>query len=293
MEQILEILLKVWHGPDVEGLSYGLGPLAGVAISAGASLLGGIFGSSAAKKRARAAARKKAQFERELKAAEDSRQAVINPYSDIKSVSGMAKDLSDMLSNPYANLGVATKAAEVQIEQADISLANTLDTLRATGSGAGGATALAMAALKSKQGVAASIESQEAQNEKLRAEGEASLQKQKMAEKQRIQGVEISEAQRVQELNAEGRKFEFDAREEREVAQLNRLSAQVQNAEQEIAAANQAKAAAWSGAISGVGSAIGSGITGGAFDSVGKFGQYKSMGGTLSRSQWRSVGRPS
>lgn len=266
MEQILEILLKVWHGPDVEGLSYGFGPLAGVAVSAGASLLGGIFGSSSAKRAARAAARKKARLEAQLRAAENSRQAIINPYSGIKSVSGMAKDLSDMLSNPYANLGVATKAAEVQIEQADISLANTLDTLRATGSGAGGATALAMAALKSKQGVAASIEAQEAQNEKLRAEGEASLQTQKMAEKQRIQGIEISEAQRVQAAEAEGKKFKFNAREEREVAKLNRLAAQVQNAEQEIVAANQAKAAAWSGALSGVGSAFAAGVEGGAFE---------------------------
>ena len=70
----------------------------------------------------------------------------------------------------YRRLGVATQAAEIQIEQADIALANTLDTIRATGSGAGGATALAQAALQSKKGVAASIEQQEAQNEKLKAQ---------------------------------------------------------------------------------------------------------------------------
>ena len=88
----------------------------------------------------------------------------------------MAKDLSGMVSNPYANLGVATQAAEMQIEEADIALANTLDTLRATGASAGGATALAQAALQSKKGVSASIEQQEAQNEKLRAQGESNLQ---------------------------------------------------------------------------------------------------------------------
>ena len=65
------------------------------------------------------------------------------------------------------------------MEQADIALANTLDTLRATGASAGGATALAQAALQSKKGIAASIESQEVQNEKLRAQGEANLQSQK------------------------------------------------------------------------------------------------------------------
>ena len=69
----------------------------------------------------------------------------------------------------------------MQIEQADISLANTLDTLRATGAGAGGATALAQAALQSKKGVSASIEQQEVQNEKLRAQGEANLQAKRMA----------------------------------------------------------------------------------------------------------------
>jgi len=36
------------------------------------------------------------------------------------------------IGNPYANLGVAAKASEFQAEQADISLANTLDTIRAT-----------------------------------------------------------------------------------------------------------------------------------------------------------------
>jgi hypothetical protein len=53
-----------------------------------------------------------------------------------------------MITNPYENLGVATQAAEFQAEQADIALANTLDTLLATGAGAGGATALAQAALR-------------------------------------------------------------------------------------------------------------------------------------------------
>ena len=57
----------------------------------------------------------------------------------------------------------------MQIEQADISLANTLDTIRQTGGGAGGATALAQAALQSKKGVTASIEAQEKANEDKRA----------------------------------------------------------------------------------------------------------------------------
>ena len=88
----------------------------------------------------------------------NNRQSIDNPYKDIE--------------NPYKNLPVATQAARMQAEQADISLANTLDTLRATGAAAGGATALAQAALKSKQGVAASIEKQEATNARLQAQGQ-------------------------------------------------------------------------------------------------------------------------
>jgi len=84
------------------------------------------------------------------------RQEIINPFQN--------------LSNPYANLQVATKAAEMQAEQTDIALANTLDNLRETG--AGGATALAQAALRSKQGVSASIQQQETQNQKLQAQGQ-------------------------------------------------------------------------------------------------------------------------
>tara|TARA_A200000159_G_scaffold162964_1_gene187995 strand:+ start:179 stop:1099 length:921 start_codon:yes stop_codon:yes gene_type:complete len=84
------------------------------------------------------------------------RQEIINPFQN--------------LSNPYANLQVATKAAEMQAEQSDIALANTLDNLRETG--AGGATALAQAALKSKQGVSANIQQQETQNQKLQAKGQ-------------------------------------------------------------------------------------------------------------------------
>ena len=66
----------------------------------------------------------------------------------------------------------------MQAEEADIALANTLDTLEQTGASAGGATALAMAALKSKKDVAASISEQEAANSKIkRAEGERAAER--------------------------------------------------------------------------------------------------------------------
>ena len=70
--------------------------------------------------------RKKQNFKRKLNSLEANRQEIINPYEGIQ-------DLSGMISNPFANLSVATGAAEMQIEEADISLANTLDTIRSTG----------------------------------------------------------------------------------------------------------------------------------------------------------------
>tara|TARA_R100001460_G_scaffold34582_3_gene67106 strand:+ start:10454 stop:11167 length:714 start_codon:yes stop_codon:yes gene_type:complete len=231
-----------------------------IAGGAAASLIGGFIGSSGAKKRRRAAEKKRREKEKQLNHLEKTRQSVINPYEGTTSVADMAKDLSGQMSNPFANLGVATKAAEIQIEESDIALANTLDTLRATGSGAGGATALARAALKSKQGVAASIESQEAANEKARAQGEANLQSQKIAEQQRLQGIAISEEQRVQAADAQGKSFEFNARESRQNAQINRVAGQLANAEQQKAQAQADSSAAWAGAFSGVGSALTAGI---------------------------------
>lgn len=138
------------------------------------------------------------------------RQEIINPYSNVS-------DLSDMVSNPFANLQVATQAAEMQADEADISLANTLDTLRATGAGSAGATALAQAALRSKQGVSATIEQQEAQNARLRAQGEQSAQQRRMAE-----------AQRMQQADVLGRTFMFQARESRNVADISRQAGLVQ-----------------------------------------------------------------
>lgn len=150
----------------------------------------------------------------EVKALKENRQAIIDPSTALE-------DLSGTFSNPYANLGVATKAAEMQMEQTDAALANTLDTLRATGSGAGGATALAQAALQSKKGVTASIEQQEAANQKLRAQGQAQLQTQIAAEKTRIQQGKVA-----------GIEYVYNAEEERRNADLDYEANKESNADQ-------------------------------------------------------------
>jgi hypothetical protein len=227
-------------------------------ISGGLSLVSGIFGASSAKRRARAAAREKRRLNAKLTSLENSRQAIINPYQGVSNLSNLAEDLSGGMSNPYASLGVATKAAEMQIEEADVALANTLDTLRATGASAGGATALAQAALKSKQGVSANIEQQEAANEKLRAQGEQQLQQMKTAEAQRMQGIALSEGARVQGAQAQGKAFMFNAQENREAGKLDRVSAQISGAQAREAQAQSDRTSAITGAIGGLTSIAGS-----------------------------------
>jgi hypothetical protein len=207
------------------------------AIIGGAmSIAGGLFSAGAAKKRARRAAQERRNLTNKLNTLEKNRQEIINPYEGIE-------DLSSIISNPFSNLSVATGAAEMQIEQADISLANTLDTIRQTGGGAGGATALAQAALQSKKGVSASIETQEKANEDKKAQGEQTLQQQKMAEAQRLQNADVA-----------GEQFMFSTREGRELQQLDRTAAMLGQAKAAEAQANQDQASAIGGMISSLGS---------------------------------------
>ena len=143
---------------------------------------------SSAKLREKEARIQKGIYEDQLEELKNNRQDIVNPYAGI--------------TNEFANLGVATKAAEFQAEEADIALANTLDTLAATGAGAGGATALAQAALQSKRDISKTLQIQETQNQKLAAEG----------------------ATNVARLQAEGEKFVFNARENREQQELDRTA---------------------------------------------------------------------
>ena len=228
-------------------------PLIAAAVGAVGSIAGGIIGGRAAKKQAAAAKAERDIISRQMALFEQNRQAVINPYSGVTSLSGLVDEMREDLSNPFANLGVATSAAEIQMEQTDIALANTLDTLQATGASAGGATALAQAAKQSKKEVAANIEQQEAQNEKLAAQGEADLQAKQMAEKARIQGIQISEGGRAQMAQAQGEAFKFQAQEGRDQAKLDRMAAGLTQASANQANANAAGAASLSAAISGVG----------------------------------------
>ena len=208
--------------------------LIGSAISAGASIIGGIIGGGKARRAKRKAARNLKKMNAKMANLEANRQEIINPYEDVTSLSGM-------MSNPMANLSVATQATEMQIEQTDQALANTLDTLRQTGGGAGSATALAQAALESKKNVAADIEAQEKSNEDKRASGEEKLQQ-----------AQIAEAQRMQDVEAMGKRFVYSETESREMQQLNRLQNQINTQQGIKAQASADQTSALTGAISGV-----------------------------------------
>ena len=223
----------------------------GAAVAIGGSISSAI---SAKNKRERAEALAK-DYERQLKSKEDSRQDIIDPSDHVR-------DLSGMITNPFANLQVATGAAEIQAEEADIALATSLDTLTQTGAGAGGATALAMAALRSKQGISASIEQQEAQNSRLRAQGQ-----------QQMQGMMMQEAGRVQGARMQGAQFAFGMQEQREMQQIDRLAAMMGNEKQ---AANQYGMAQQQAIMSGVG-AVGGALMGAGTAQMS--GQY-SVGGS-------------
>jgi len=218
---------------------------AGAIIGGAVSIVGGIFGASRAKREARRRENQARALEAKLNNLEANRQEIIDPYANVT-------DLSSMLSNPFANLSVATKATEMQMEQTDIALANTLDTIRATGGSAGGATALAQAALQSKKDIAANIEQQEVANEKQRIAGEAQLQQQQMAE-----------ARRQQQADVAGAQFVFQQQEARDMQQLNRLSNQIGALRGAAAQARADQTAAITGAIGGAASILGSADWGG------------------------------
>ena len=224
--------------------------------TAAVSIVGGLIGGKKAKEAEAKAQRERQRIANQMAAFEANRQAVINPYEDVTSNVDMINEMRNDLSNPFASLGVATQAAEIQMEQTDIALANTLDTLQASGASAGGATALAQAAKQSKKEVSANIEQQEAQNEKLRAQGEQDLQ----AKEMQLTQMEMSEEARVQNAQAQGKAFEFQAQEQRDMATLDRMSGQESQARQDIANANAASAASTAGIISSVTSLAAAGL---------------------------------
>jgi|TARA_R100000084_G_scaffold86021_1_gene40808 hypothetical protein len=131
---------------------------------------------------------------------EDLSDRVVDLRRGAQDFSGLASDTSVLASNAFANLQVATQAADLQAQQSDQALANTLSTIRATGAGAGGATAIAQAALQSKLNISATIEQQEARNVQARAQGQQQVEMIRMNEGRRLQDIALSERLRLEGL---------------------------------------------------------------------------------------------
>ncbi len=134
----------------------------------------------------------------------------------------MQSYMAKPIVNPYANLPVATKAFEMQADQTDAALANTLDTIRATGGSAGGATALAQAAAKSKQQISGDIQKQEASNAQLEAKGEFLVQQAEMSRMGEQMDYEQSKADQ-----ARAEKFGYGERAATQFGQLANLGYQM------------------------------------------------------------------
>ena len=178
-----------------------------------------------------------------------------------------------------ADLSVATQAAEFQAEEADIALANTLDMLAATGASAGGATALAQAALQSKRGISASIQQQEQSNAVLAAKGEQTLQEAKqrgiervqqaqfgeagriqqtqMSEAMRLQNLDISEAGRMQEIGVKAALFDYTEQDKRDLQNLDRTTSLLYAEKGVEAQARSNQLGALSAGVSGIGNIAG------------------------------------
>jgi len=223
----------------------------GAILVAGVTALVGGMGALSAGKQRKIAEEKERRAAARRMAIEANRQEPINPYED--------------LTNPYANIQIATRATEMQAEQADISLASSLDTLRATGASAGGATALARAAAQSKRGVAANIEKQEQAIAQLRAQGEMS----------------------TAQMRARGEMFKYNATQQREMEKLDREASLESSYNQQATAYQNQQNAAWgqtAGALATVG--VGMGQQG----AFGKGAQnFLTGAGADARQAWRDI----
>tara|TARA_R100001530_G_scaffold135997_2_gene114817 strand:+ start:2907 stop:3827 length:921 start_codon:yes stop_codon:yes gene_type:complete len=218
----------------------------GQVAQAGMQAIGGIIQGISASRAAKKARARTKKLEGQLRNLEANRQDIIDP-------SDRMVDRSGMIQNQFSNLQVATGAAEMQAEEADISLAGTLDTLRATGAGAGGATALAQAALRSKKGIAATIETQEAQNARLRAQGA-----------QQAQQARLAEGGRVDLSRQRGAMFEFQSLETRQQGKIENVFGQIEQSRAQANALQGQAAAGFGQAMGGAAGALGGGIAGSA-----------------------------
>jgi hypothetical protein len=149
------------------------------------------------------------------------------------------------LENTAEDLTVNQQASQFQAQQTDAALAQSMDAAIASGGAAGGAQAIAAAALQSKAGISADLARQESTNQAMRAQQAASNQ---MNEAQGADDLQLRNYTQSQQLlnMASGRKNAADA----------------------------ARQQATAGLISGISSVAGGLATGGAAGALGKVGDF-------------------
>jgi len=205
------------------------------AISAGSSLLGGVFGAIGAGKQKREAERKerKARAEMDRLKQTYSQLDTSNPYLNME--------------NTMEDLTVNQQQAQFQQQQFQQSQANILDSMRGAAGGSGVAAvaqALAQQGQLSSQQASASIGQQEAANQRAAA----------------------AQASQIQGLERQGEMYSR-AQEKEKVSTLLGMSQQETSAyAQQAAAAQQAKYSAIGGAVQGITGALASGVEGGLFN---------------------------
>ena len=192
----------------------------GAIVGGAAQVVGSLVGGGARRREAKAAAAQKAQ---DLDSARNFNFS--NPWAN--------------LENTAEDLTINQQATNVQAQQTDAALAQGLDAITQGGGGGGSAQAIAAAALQSKQGISADIASQEANNQRLRA--------QQAAENQSLaaQGEEDLQSQRYEQA---GTNLELSAARDQ--------------------AARDARQAATQGLVSGIGSIVG-GVASGGLSGIG------------------------
>ena len=151
-------------------------------------------------------------------------------------VAGLMRGADTGLTNTMRNLQVSTAGAEMAAQEADQALAASQDLAAQAGTGAGGATALATQAAKSKAGISADIDRQVKANEQLRAQGESELQRAQLAQGNLASQFDLGQQQFNVGAQNQASQFTADAQN-----QAARFGAQAQNqfALTEFGAANQ------------------------------------------------------
>jgi len=229
---------------DILGVAAGAatGPVGAIAMAIPgiAKGIGALFGGGKRRRRER---RAKKEYNAQMSAFKNFQFE--NPYEDLENT-------FDGMENQFEDMRVATQAAEMQFQEQQQGLAQSLEALRGAGGGTGAAAiaqAMAQQQSKNQQQIAAGIEQQERQNELATAQAGMEMQRQQAQAGMDMQMAEAAGAQAVQQQ-------EFD-----------RTSTLLGMSQQELAGARQARAQATADLAGGLG-AIGGAALGGAFKGV-------------------------